>query len=191
MARLKARLKATAKLGRRGGRRSSIACCLLPLLTLSTGGCVEQLLSIDSDPSGAVVVLNDQEVGRTPVTTSFKWYGYYDVSVRKDGFQTDKAKSPVIAPWWQWVPFDLFAELLPIRLTDQHFLHYTLQPITARLDDPNRLLRQGERLRGELETGANEPRTRPVKNATTKPATRAKSASQPSTSSTAESSEVR
>ena len=152
---------------------------------LSTAGCVEQLLSIDSDPSGAVVTLNDQEVGRTPVTTSFKWYGYYDVNVRKDGFQTIKAKSPVIAPWWQWVPFDLFAELLPIRLTDQHFLHYTVQPITARLDDPNRLLRQGERLRTELETGANEPRTRPAKAVTTKPATgRAKPSTEPSTNNT-------
>jgi len=138
---------------------------------LTTGGCVEQLLSIDSGPSEAVVTLNDQEIGRTPVTTNFKWYGYYDVSVRKDGYQTLKAKSPVIAPWWQWVPFDLFAQLLPLRLTDQQFLHYMLKPITARLNDPNRLLRQGERLRGELETGANEPRTRPARSATSRPAT--------------------
>ena len=140
------------------------------LLMLSTAGCVEQLLSIDSDPSGAVVTLNDQEIGRTPVTTNFKWYGFYEANVRKDGYQTLKTTSPVIAPWWQFVPFDLVAEIIPVRYTDQHYLHYTLQPITARLNDPDRLLRQGERLRAELETGANEPRTRPAKPATTEPA---------------------
>ena len=172
MARLTAGLTRAAKALRCGGRRAAVARGLLIPLMLSTGGCVEQLLSLDSDPSGAVVTLNDQEVGRTPVTTNFKWYGYYDANVRKDGFQTLKVKAPVIAPWWQWVPFDLIAEILPVRLTDQQFLHFTLQPITARLNDPNRLLRQGERLRTELETGANEPRTRPAKAPTTKPATR-------------------
>jgi hypothetical protein len=143
----------------------------LVLLSMLSTGCVEQLLTIDSDPAGAVVTLNDQEIGRTPVTTNFKWYGYYDVSVRKDGYQTLKAKSPVIAPWWQWVPFDLFAEIMPVRLADQHFLHFMLQPITARLNDPDRLLRQGERLRGELETGANEPKSRPARPPTSRSAT--------------------
>jgi hypothetical protein len=186
MAQLTAGLMGTAKLGRRGGR-PAIACALLFLLMLSTAGCVEQLLSMDSDPSGAVVTLNDQEVGRTPVTTNFKWYGYYEVNVRKDGYQTLKTTSPVIAPWWQWVPIDLIAEILPIHLTDQHFLHFTLQPITAQLNDPNRLLRQGERLRAELEAGANEPRARPTKPvAATRSTSGAKAATEPSTGTSTE-----
>ena len=176
MARLTAGLTGAA-IFRSRGSKPALACCLLLLLMLSTGGCVEQLLSIDSDPSDAVVTLNDQEIGRTPVTTNFKWYGYYDANVRKDGYQTLKVQAPVIAPWWQWVPFDLFAEILPVRLTDQHFLHFTLQPMTARLNDPGRLVRQGERLRTELETGANESRTRPA-GSTTK---RAKPGTVPST----------
>lgn len=164
-----------------GTGKPIFASLLLCLLTLSTSGCVEQLLSIDSDPSGAVVTLNDQEIGRTPVTTNFKWYGYYDANVRKDGYQTLKVQAPVIAPWWQWVPFDFFAQIIPIRLTDQHSLHFALQPMTARLNDAGRLLRQGERLRTELESGANEPPTRRTRPATTKPATRvAKPQTQPS-----------
>jgi hypothetical protein len=173
MTQLEAGLTGKAELRRWYSRCAAVVSALLFMLMLSTSGCVEQLLTLDSDPSGAVITLNDQEVGRTPVTTNFKWYGFYDANARKEGYQTLKAKSPVIAPWWQWVPFDLIAEVLPIRLTDQHFLHYTLQPITARLNDPDRLLRQGERLRAELESGANEPRTRPVKPATSKPATHA------------------
>ena len=74
--------------------------------------------------------------------------------------------SPVIAPWWQFVPFDLCAEVIPVRFTDHHYLHYTLQPMTAEQDDPARLLHQGEQLRSELESGANEPKTRPAKTPT-------------------------
>jgi hypothetical protein len=160
--------------------RLAMSCLLLLLVMLSTSGCVEQLLTIDSDPSGAVVALNDQEIGRTPLTTNFKWYGFYEATVRKDGYQTLKTTSPVIAPVWQFVPFDLVAEVIPIRYTDHHYLHYSLQPMTAELNDPGRLLLQGEQLRGELESGANEPRVRPVKAPTTKPAIMSRPATEPS-----------
>jgi hypothetical protein len=173
--------KLTAR-GRRSRRLTTWGSLLL-LLMLSTSGCVEQLLTVDSDPSGAVVTLNDQEIGRTPLTTNFKWYGFYEAEVRKDGYQTVKTTSPVIAPWWQFVPFDLCAQVIPVRYTDHHYLHYTLHPITAVQDDPGRLLRQGERLRAELESGANEPKTRPAKSATTKPASKTRPATKPSTES--------
>ena len=153
-------------------RWRSVRLLLLTTASLPIGGCVEQLLTVDSDPQGALVSLNDQEIGRTPVTTNFKWYGYYDANVRKDGYQTAKVKSPVIAPWWQWVPFDLFAQLIPVRLVDHHYLHYNLTPITARQNDPQRLLRHGEQMRAELEYGANEPRTRPSKRPATTQMTR-------------------
>jgi len=186
MVRLTAGLTISATFGR-PSVRLAVAGSFLLLLTLSTGGCVEQLLTVDSEPSGAVVTLNDQEVGRTPVTTNFKWYGFYEADVRKDGFQTVKKTSPVIAPWWNWMPFDLFAELIPVRYTDHQYLHYTLQPMTARQDDPARLLRQGERLRSELQSGANEPRTRQTKPATTKPTTQnAKPSTRPNGESSTE-----
>ncbi len=111
MARFTAGLTGTVSLWRWSGR-AAVSSSMLLLLMLSTG-CVEQLLTIDSDPSGAVVTLNDQEVGRTPVTTNFKWYGFYEAEVRKDGYQTLKTTSPVIAPWWQWVPFDLCTKSFP------------------------------------------------------------------------------
>ncbi|MGZ3388170.1 MAG: PEGA domain-containing protein, partial [Isosphaeraceae bacterium] len=45
-------------------------------------GCVEQTMTIQSDPPGALVYMNDQELGRTPLTKDFTWYGDYDVQVR-------------------------------------------------------------------------------------------------------------
>jgi hypothetical protein len=91
-------------------------------------GCVQRKLTVTSEPSGALVTLNGMEAGRTPFTTDFTWYGYYDVEVRREGHETLKTQSRVIAPWWQWVPIDLVAELMPWRPTDRQTLHYKLEP---------------------------------------------------------------
>lgn len=133
---------------------------------LGGGGCVEREIQVNSEPQGALVYLNDQEVGRTPLRQDFTWYGTYDVSVRKEGYQTLKTTSPVIAPWWQWVPFDFIAEVLPFRLKDTHALGYTLKPTPETAVDPERLVQRGEEMRDRLESGE-----KPVKTAKTRPAT--------------------
>src|SRR5436190_9742910 len=90
------------------------------IMLVTAGGCgVEREMTIESDPPGALVYLNDTEVGRTPLKKDFTWYGKYDVVLRKDGYEPLQAKTDVNAPWWQWVPFDFFAELSPVRLTDR------------------------------------------------------------------------
>ncbi len=135
-------------------------------------GCVEQTLSVDSNPPGAIVYLNDQEVGRTPFETNFKWYGTYDVTLRKEGYTTLKTQAKVIAPAWNWIPLDLFAALWPTTFMDKHDLQFTLKPLSETEVDPARLVRRGERLRTELESGVSTrgPVTRPVN--TPRPATR-------------------
>jgi hypothetical protein len=52
----------------------------------STGllGCVERTISITSEPEGALVYLNDEEVGRTPVSVPFTFYGVYDVRLEHE-----------------------------------------------------------------------------------------------------------
>ena len=131
-------------------------------LALGLGGCVQRQLTVTTDPPGALVQLNGQEFGRTPVTRDFTWYGTYDVALRMDGYQTRKTTGKVIAPWWQWVPFDLFAELLP--LTDRRQLHYTMKPTTQETADPQRMLERAEVLRRELQSTSNtrKPTTAPL-----------------------------
>ncbi len=98
---------------------------LLFLTTVAGTGCVRRELTVTSEPPGALVFLNDQEVGRTPLTRQFTFYGTYDVRLRKEGYRTLKAQSLVLAPWWQWVPFDLAAELFP--LTDRQTKNFILE----------------------------------------------------------------
>ena len=55
------------------------------LLMCLAGGCVERELVVESDPDGALVYMNDQELGRTPIRRDFQWYGTYDVVVVAPG----------------------------------------------------------------------------------------------------------
>jgi hypothetical protein len=140
-------------------------------LCLFFAGCVEQTMTIQSNPPGALVYLNDQEVGRTPVTRDFTWYGDYDVQLRLEGYETLKTHQPVTAPAWNWVPFDLVAALLPFTFKDHRAFAYTLKPLDPALAEPVGLLDRAEGLRGELRGSAftREAATRP---AATQPATK-------------------
>ena len=119
------------------------------LLVLPAAGCVRRVMTVESSPPGALVYLNGQEVGRTPLTRDFLWYGTYDVALRKEGYETRKARTRVIAPWWQIPPIDLLAELNPLRPTDRRRLTYTLTPSDQKAD-PAGLLGRAEQLRKRM-----------------------------------------
>ena len=122
-------------------------------------GCVRRELTIESDPPGALVFLNDQEIGRTPVTRSFTFYGTYDVVLRLEGYDTLRAKKLVLAPWWQWVPIDFAAEFFP--LTDRQTARFVLQrSVEPGFDPPETLLERAAELRSQLP--ATRPATQPV-----------------------------
>jgi len=100
-------------------------------VTLMAGpfGCVRRTLTITTEPSHALVLLNDQEVGRSAVTTDFLWYGDYDVIIRKEGYKTLKTHWNIQPPWYQVVPIDFLAEVLwPGKIHDQHHHHFELEP---------------------------------------------------------------
>ena len=108
-------------------------------------GCgVQRTLVLESEPPGALVYLNGEEVARTPAEVPLKWYGQYDVAVRKEGYETLQTERWVVAPWWQWPPIDLAAELMPIPLHDRRRLSFELTPAEA---GDEGLLDRGEALR--------------------------------------------
>jgi hypothetical protein len=116
-------------------------------LSLSAG-CVERTMKIQTRPPGALVIVNDEEVGVSPVKFSFLWYGDYDIILRKQGYQTLKTNHRVNPPWYQVPPFDLIAETMIIgTLHDDHVLPpFTLQETetpTAR-----EVVERAEELRG-------------------------------------------
>lgn len=82
----------------------------LPLLCT---GCIERYITITSQPDGALVYLNDDEVGRTPLTVPFTFYGTYDVRLEADGYKPLWTKQGAQAPWWDTIGVDLIAEAVP------------------------------------------------------------------------------
>ena len=85
--------------------------------------CVERTVSINTEPQGATIILNDQEVGKSPVKVPFTWYGVYDIVIRKHGYQTIGTHHRIKTPWYQYPIIDLFAEaLIPFTVHDDRVL---------------------------------------------------------------------
>jgi hypothetical protein len=131
--------------------RLATANAFLATLLICSGCEVQRTLTIQSNPQGALVFLNDQEIGRTPVTQYFKWYGTYDVELRKEGYESLRTTSKVWAPWWQVPPIDLASALSPVPLEDHHDLSFTLHPPTAAQEDPKRMIHAAEVLRNKYD----------------------------------------
>ena len=109
-------------------------------------GCVRRTLMVRTEPEGARVFLNDHEVGTSPVSVDFTWYGDYDVIVRKDGYETLKTHHEIKPPWYQVPPVDFVAELLvPFEIHDEREASFTLRPMEK--IDPETLLQDAVELR--------------------------------------------
>ena len=107
------------------GRRPTLVGAALLLLL---AGCVERRLTIRSDPPNALVVLDGQEIGHTPVSQSFQYYGDRQVRLVKDGYETKVVNQRLSTPWWQIPPLDFFADILPYRIRDERSYVYGMEP---------------------------------------------------------------
>ena len=117
------------------------------LVLIASTGCVKRRYTIRTDPPGAAVFVNGEEVGTSPVSKSFTYYGTREVTLVADGYQTQKVLQPVDAPWWDNGVTDFFTEnLLPLTLRDEREFQFRMVPAqnppTADLLDRAQALRQ-------------------------------------------------
>jgi hypothetical protein len=102
---------------------------LLCVLLVVVAGCVERKLTINTNPAGAQVFLNDEEIGVSPVTASFNWYGDYNITIRKQGCETLQTHRKLQAPWYDLFPFDFLTQVLyPGRIVDSYEWSFDLKP---------------------------------------------------------------
>lgn len=132
------------------------ALLLLAVPCLSAVGCVQRTISITSEPSGALVFLNDEEVGRTPVVVPFTFYGVYDVRMEAEGYHPLWTQQKAKAPWWETPGVDLFAEAVPDGKAELHW-HFTMdeQPPAEEVD-ADLLLDHAKQLRATTDRAATE-----------------------------------
>jgi hypothetical protein len=143
----------------------------LPLVALVLTGCVERRIEITSEPSGALVWLNDQQIGQTPTEATFRFHGVYDVRLELDGFEPLITEASASPPIYEHAPLDLFAEALPLRLENVHQWHFVLEPslesVASTEDLEAGLLERASAMRESLETDPRDAEAGSEEGATT------------------------
>jgi hypothetical protein len=123
------------------------------LLGLATGiailpGCVERRYTIRSNPPGALAIVNGEEIGPTPVSRSFTYYGDREVTLMLDGYETRTAIQPINAPLWDNFVTEFFTEnLIPFTFRDEREFVFDLAP--QMIPEKNALLNRAEALRAQ------------------------------------------
>jgi hypothetical protein len=107
--------------------RRMMPMCLVLIAPLFLAGCVERRYTLRTNPPGALAIVNGEEIGHTPVSRSFYYYGDREISLVLDGFETKTVIQPVNAPWWDNLVTEFFTEnLVPFNLRDEREFSYQL-----------------------------------------------------------------
>lgn len=137
-------------------------------------GCAQRTVDITSEPSNALVYLNGEEVGRTPMRYDFTWYSDYDVILRKEGYETLKTHHKIDPPLLFIPPLDLIGELVGAK--DHRHWNFTMEPANLAATNPAGLINRGQSLKKDLQSSqythapTSLPTTRPATGPTTRPA---------------------
>ncbi len=138
--------------------RALRGCCfaVFAFVCLLSTGCVRRRMTIRSHPPGAQVFVDDQEIGTTPCSTAYIYYGKRNVMLVKDGYKTEKLVHQFTVPWYEYVPLDFINENLnPNEIRDERTIDVTLVP--QENVPPEKLLERANNLRGGARTGLISP----------------------------------
>lgn len=125
---------------------------LFCILLICLPGCVRRRMTVRTNPPGAMVYVDHQSIGTTPVSTSFVYYGTRQFEVIKDGYRTEKFLRKIDAPWYQWPVLEFVSETLwPFEQRDERIIDVTMSPDTIVPTDS--LIRSGEELRSQATRG--------------------------------------
>ena len=117
-------------------------------LAIAVAGCVERKLTIQTRPPGATVRLNDEEVGTSPVTVNFNWYGDYRVQCIKPGYEILNTHRLLEAPSHDTFPLDFFYGVLwPGSIVDEYEWTFDLTPYQP--PDRQALIEQAQTMKGK------------------------------------------
>jgi len=102
---------------------------LLAIGVVAGSGCVQRRMTIRSSPPGALVYVDDYQVGTTPVSTDFVYYGTRKIRLVKDGFETLTVRQPLPVPWYEVFPLDFVSEnLWPWEIRDERVIDLAMAP---------------------------------------------------------------
>ena len=131
-------------------RRVVAATALCSCLVAAFSGCngVRRRLTITSEPSGAIVYLNNKEIGKTPISQNFLYSGTYNIKCCKEGYEMKETYYKAGCPWYLYPGIDFFSEnFTPGELRDEQRCHIVLEQ--KREIPENELYEKASKLRDE------------------------------------------
>ncbi|HEV3022242.1 MAG TPA: PEGA domain-containing protein [Pirellulales bacterium] len=133
-----------------GARRMLFAAGWLVWAVVCAGalGCggVQRRLTIRSNPPGALVYIDKYEIGRTPCSVSFTYYGKREFKLVKDGCETLTVDRWIVPPWYQVIGLDFITEnLSPMEIRDERTFNFELIPM--QITSTRQLVERGDNLR--------------------------------------------
>ncbi len=129
---------------------------ILVAIIFAFSGCVTRSITVKTEPSNALVYLDNELIGESPVTVPFTYYGTRKIMIEKkdeDGVLTHERTivyEKIKAPVYEIFPLDFFSEILwPRELKDDHVLSYNLaelEPLSVK-ERQEKILKNAEELR--------------------------------------------
>ena len=107
-------------------------------------------MTIESVPGRALVVVDGEEIGYTPASVDFTYYGTREIKLIKDGYETLTVQQPVPPPWYQVPPFDFVSDnFAGGRIKDGRRFIYQMQPKMTGQAETEGLIDRAQSLRSD------------------------------------------
>jgi len=109
-------------------------------------------MTIRTNPPGAMVYIDKQPIGLTPVSTTFTYYGTRSFEIVRDGYRTEKFLRKIRPPWYAIPPLDFASETLwPFEQRDERIIdvQMSLEPVVPQ----EALIASAEQLRLQASQG--------------------------------------
>lgn len=122
---------------------------------LLQSGCVNRRMTVRTNPPGALVEIDGERKGLSPVSTDFTYYGTHEITMSAPGYETLTVEQTVRTPWYQRVPIDFFSNhFLFGHVTDRHDFSYQLQPKRLILNEETQLHDRAQNFRSQSQSGS-------------------------------------
>jgi len=135
------------------------AALLTACAVVVAAGCVQRRMTIRSNPPGALVYVDDYQLGTTPVSHDFVYYGTRKIRLVKDGYETLTVRQPFPVPWYEIFPLDFVTEnLIPWEIRDERVVDLAMQPAAS--TPPELVVSRAEQVRlaaGSLPPAVAQP----------------------------------
>lgn len=107
----------------------SIVSCLILVGCIGLSGCVRRRMTVRTNPPGAMVYVDRQPIGQTPVSDNFTYYGTRHFEIVKDGYRTETFLRTFNPPWYEFPPLDFITEnLWPFEKRDERIVDVQMVP---------------------------------------------------------------